>query len=68
MIVEVRHFPQLRLLCWSRPEDAVLDGVSALALYERNWRFVDLDVMTVDEQVLLDQLIAEYGGGCFLAA
>lgn len=39
-----------------------------VALYERNWRFVDLDAMTVDEQALLDHLIAEYGRGCFLAA
>lgn len=31
-MVEVRHFPQLRLLCWNRPDDAVLDGVTALAL------------------------------------
>ncbi|WP_229747759.1 hypothetical protein [Marivita lacus] len=45
-----------------------MDGETALALYERNWRFVDRDAITPHEQGLLDHLVAVYGNGHFLAA
>ncbi len=68
MNVTVNQYPQLCLLCWNRPDDAVVDGETALALYERNWRFVDRDALTRHEHLLLDRLVAEYGNGHFLAA
>lgn len=68
MNVRVNTYPQLRQLCWNRPDDAVVDGETALALYERNWRFVDQDAITPREQKLLDRLVAECGNGHFLAA
>lgn len=68
MNVRVNQYPQLRQLCWNRPDDAVVDGETALALYERNWRFVDRDAITPHEQGLLDHLVAVYGNGHFLAA
>ena len=68
MNVTVNQYPQLRQLCWNRPDDAVVDGETALALYERNWRFVDRDAFTSHEHLLLDRLVAEYGNGHLLAA
>ncbi|ETD86400.1 hypothetical protein [Rhodobacter capsulatus] len=63
MTINVNDYPQLRQLCWNRPGHAVVDGETALALYERNWRFVDRDAITPREQELLDHLAAEYGNG-----
>ena len=68
MNVKVRQYPQLRQLCWNRPGDAVVDGATALALYERNWRFVEQDALIPREQKLLDRLVAEYGNGHLLVA
>lgn len=63
MQVRVENYEQLRDLCWNRPTDTVLDGHDALAIYERNWRFVDRDALTEEEQALLDTLVARYGNG-----
>jgi hypothetical protein len=68
MNVRVNQYPQLSQLCWNRPDDAVVDGETALALYERNWRFVDHDAITPHEQKLLDRLVAVHGNGHLLAA
>ena len=68
MNIRLNTYPQLRQLCWNRPDDAVVDGETALALYERNWRFVDQDAIIPREQKLLDRLVAEYGNGHLLAA
>jgi len=66
MDIPINQYPQLRQLCWNRPDDAVVDGETALALYERNWRFVDLDEMRPHERTLLEHLVAIYGNGHFL--
>lgn len=68
MNVKVENYPQLRQLCWNRNDNAVVDGAVALALYERNWRFVDRNAITNDEQLLLNDLVATYGGGNMLTA
>ena len=63
MQVQVENYAQLRDLCWNRATDTVLDGRNALAIYERNWRFVDKGALSDQEQVLLDTLVARYGNG-----
>ena len=68
MEISASHYPQLQHLCWNRPADAVLSGEDALALYERNWRFVDTEALTADERTLIDRLVQRYGDGSFLAA
>lgn len=68
MQVNVENCPQLKLLCWNRPDVNVLDGQEAFDLYERNWRFVDTDAMPRAEHDLLDRLTQEYGHGVLLAA
>ncbi len=68
MQIQAAKFPQLNILCWNRPAGAVLDGPEALALYERNWRFVDPDALEPEEARLIDILAARYGKGMLLAA
>lgn len=68
MKINVSAYPQLQMLCWNRPADAVVEGAEALALYERNWRFVDQDAFTAEERLLLNTLVAEYGHGVLLVA
>lgn len=63
MNIRIDKYPQLRELCWNRPAATVLEGEDALALYERNWRFIDMDRLTQEEQDLLDMLVARYGNG-----
>ena len=63
MHVQINDYPQLRGLCWNRPAGEVLGGAEALALYERNWRFVDRGAMTAEEERLLATLVARYGNG-----
>jgi hypothetical protein len=61
-LVRVSDYPQLRLLCWSRTAE-FLTREDAFALYERNWRHVDVARLTDDERALLDALAAELGNG-----
>ncbi len=68
MQIQANKYPQLHDLCWNRPDDAVLDGPEALALYERNWRFVDHEALEPEEARLIDILVARYGCGMLLAA
>jgi hypothetical protein len=63
MQVCVKDFPELAKLCWNRPQTAVIDGETALALYERNWRFVDTEDLTAAERELVDTLVATHGNG-----
>lgn len=67
MQVTIALYPQLRLLCWNRPGDVVLDGATALALYEANWRHVNEAALTPEEWRLIDELVAQHGAGVLLA-
>lgn len=68
MRIDVNAYPQLRNLCWNRPDRVVLGGREALGLYERNWRFVEADKIDAAERELLEMLIARYGNGVFMPA
>lgn len=63
MQVRIGDYPQLQLIAWNRRATDVLDGEEALALYERNWRYVDQDELQADERSLIEQLVATYGHG-----
>ena len=63
MQVRIADYPELRKLCWNRPPDAILAGADALAIYERNWRHLDLDGLSVGEQAVIHALAALYGNG-----
>lgn len=66
MLIDVEKYPELRMLCWNRPAGLPLEEVEALALYERNWRFVDTKNLEPDETSLIDHLIAQHGEGVSL--
>lgn len=65
MPIQISEYPQLRLIAWNRRDDDQLDEEEALALYERNWRYVDQASITPREQQLIDRLVAQYGNGVF---
>ena len=58
----VDDYPSLKLLCWNRPTPYVTRR-DAFALYERNWRFVDLTATPDSERTLIESLAREFGNG-----
>jgi hypothetical protein len=62
MQIIVKDYPQLHTLCWNRSDNALLDEDEALALYERNWRFIDQETVTVRERALINVLAKKHGG------
>jgi hypothetical protein len=63
MQLHLAEYPQLRLIAWNRKDDDLIEEDEALALYERNWRYVDHAHITEKEQQLIDRLVAQYGNG-----
>lgn len=61
--IVVAEYPELAKLAWQRAEDAVVSPAEALALYERNWRHVDVERMTDNERKLVDRLTDALGKG-----
>lgn len=66
MLIPIKEYPQLRLLCWNRPHISKINGNDALFLYERNWRFIDTKTLTHKEKNLLNKLVKKYGNGVLL--
>jgi len=64
--IKINHYPQLRRLAWNQPADAVIAERDALALYEREWRFVNPAQLETQERELIDRLVKEYGQGVLL--
>lgn len=62
--IRLADYPQLRLLAWSRdPGLRTITAEDALALYERNWRFVDPSSLTRKEAALIRRLAERAGTG-----
>ncbi|MEO8411317.1 MAG: hypothetical protein ABI478_12175 [Propionivibrio sp.] len=62
-MLRIADFPQLKLIAWNRGENALIEDEEALALYERNWRFVEQDRLGQQERELIDRLVKMYGHG-----
>ena len=60
--IEVGRYPQLKLLCWNR-RNQFLSAQDAWSLYERNWRFVEANLLNAAEHQLIDILASRFGGG-----
>ena len=58
----VDDYPSLKLLCWNRRTPYVTRR-DAFALYERNWRFVDLAATPDSERTLIESLARDSGTG-----
>jgi hypothetical protein len=59
-------YPQLKSLLLDREPTCPISAKEAFALYERNWRFVDVRQLTEDETQLVRDLTAAYGNGVVL--
>ena len=59
-VIDLQAWPALRELAWNR-RDRWIPADEALALYERNWRFVDADRLGDPEKRLIERLRARYG-------
>lgn len=62
-LVEVDRYPELKLLGWQRTAHRFMDERDALALYEANWRFVDVGRLIPREAELIRQLAERHGHG-----
>lgn len=62
MVLDITMWPKLRELAWNRAERWI-PAQEALALYERNWRFVEGEQLTREETNLVEHLRDKFGGG-----
>lgn len=67
IMIRLADYPQLSFIAWNRPQDDLIDEAEALALYERNWSYVDANALSANEEALVNQLATRYGNGCFAA-
>lgn len=63
MKINISCCSQLQILLWNRKDTVELEDKEALSLYEANWRFIEPEKMTVEERMVLDQLIHTVGNG-----
>ena len=61
-MIKQDNYPTLKLLCWSQQSEYI-SRRDAFSIYERNWRFVELDKLAVHENQLIDELKIEFGHG-----
>ena len=62
VVLDIDAWPKLRELAWNRA-NRWIPADHALAIYERNWRFVEPTGLTPSEAQLIDRLKNRYGGG-----
>ena len=60
--VDVAAYPTLGLLCWNLAEPR-LTRRDAFAIYERNWRWIDVAGTPAHERAFIKSLAEEFGGG-----
>jgi hypothetical protein len=60
------HYPELAGLAWNRDLGRPMPGREALALYEANWRHVDVGALTGAERELITCLADRFGHGHLL--
>ena len=60
------HYPELACLAWNRDLLRPMPGQEALALYEANWRHVDVAGLSAAECELIATLADRFGHGHLL--
>lgn len=63
MQLRISEYPQLSLIAWNRLNDDFIEEDEALALYERNWRYVDEANLELKERDLIGRLVKQHGCG-----
>ena len=66
MFVVPAHYPGLACLAWNRDPARPIPGREAFALYEANWRHVDVAALTLAERQLIADLADRFGHGYLL--
>jgi hypothetical protein len=61
-VLDINQWPMLKDLAWNRHNQWV-PAEEALGIYERNWRFVDVDKLEKGEAELIVRLKGRYGNG-----
>lgn len=61
-MVRIADYPALRLICWNTAA-TYLARADTFALYERNWRHIDVGGLTDEERAFIDTLAAQFGNG-----
>lgn len=61
-MIKINQYPQLKLIAWNRHNEFI-DDAEALELYEVNWRFIDQENLSSQEQSLINMLVNKYGNG-----
>ncbi|MDD2734740.1 MAG: helix-turn-helix transcriptional regulator [Desulfuromonadaceae bacterium] len=61
--IRLIDYPQLKQLAWQVQGADTLSPKEAWDIYERNWRHLDGQALTVNEQQLIDALHVAFGGG-----
>jgi transcriptional regulator with XRE-family HTH domain len=64
--IRLVEYPQLKRLAWQLHGVDELTPERALALYERNWRHVDVDALEPHERALIAALTSQLGEGRLL--
>ncbi|MEB0214373.1 MULTISPECIES: hypothetical protein [unclassified Undibacterium] len=60
--LQIDDYPQLALLAWNRVVRQI-EEEEAFALYENNWRFLDIESLLPGEAELIARLTQQYGHG-----
>lgn len=61
--VRLSDYPQLKQLAWQVHGAETLSPLEASDIYERNWRHMDKQALTVHEHQLIDALSLAFGSG-----
>jgi transcriptional regulator with XRE-family HTH domain len=64
--VRISDYPRLRRLAWHAHGFDELTAAEALSIYERNWRYVEVDKLEPTEVSLIDRLVRSVGNGRLL--
>lgn len=64
-MIQLKLGMQLKEITWDLSVTE-LSEKDALYYYEQRWRYVQRDLLSKDEEQLIEQLIVDYGNGVFL--
>ncbi|MBN3050462.1 hypothetical protein SOV92_22930 [Pectobacterium brasiliense] len=62
-MIRVADYPQMKACAWYLAPDAQFNDREALNFYERNWKYIEQNKLTVDEKQLIRRLANEVGNG-----
>jgi transcriptional regulator with XRE-family HTH domain len=61
--IRLSYYPQLKQLAWQLHGSEALTPIEVWDVYERNWRHIDEQALTLHERQLIDALRLAFSGG-----